>query len=81
MRSHGEPGWPDPDSHGDFRISPEKQHLNGSLMRPADQACRHLLPNGGQLTAAQEQQARGQALKPKPAREVVVAGAGRAGRW
>jgi hypothetical protein len=32
-------------------------------MRPADQACRHLLPNGGQLTAAQEQQAFGQTLK------------------
>jgi hypothetical protein len=63
MRSHGKPGWPDPDSHGDFRISPEKQHLNGSLMRSADQACRHPLPNGGQQTAAQEQQAFGQALK------------------
>ena len=40
MRSHGEPGWPDPNSQGNFLINGRKDHLNGgsqmqSATRPA----------------------------------------------
>jgi hypothetical protein len=63
MRSHGVPGFPDPDSKGNFIIKgPE---IGGSPQQnaSADKACRHLLPNGGQMTAAQQQKALSQALK------------------
>ena len=63
MRSHGVPGFPDPDSKGNFIIKgPE---IGGSAQQnaSADKACRHLLPNGGQMTAAQQQKALSQALK------------------
>ena len=63
MRSHGEPGFPDPTSKGDFIINGKKDHLNGALVQSADKACKHLLPNGGKMTAAQRQQALNQALR------------------
>jgi hypothetical protein len=63
MRSHGVPGFPDPNSHGDFLITPKENLPGGAVMGAADKACRHLLPNGGQMTAAQQQQALASALK------------------
>jgi hypothetical protein len=57
MRSHGEPGFPDPDSHGVFTF-----HGN-PFAGAAYKACRHQLPDGGQATVAQQQKALGQALK------------------
>jgi hypothetical protein len=62
MRSHGVPAWPDPTSQGNFKIS-------GGNMGPAqqkasaDKVCKHLLLNGGQVTAAQTQHFLDQALK------------------
>ena len=54
IRSHGAPNWPDPNSQGQFL----KTKTNAPDFRaPASayRACLHLLPNGGQLTAAQQQ--------------------------
>jgi hypothetical protein len=64
MRSHGVPNFPDPDSQGNFLINGQKANLpGGSVMDSADRACRHLLPNGGRMTVAQQQQALKHALK------------------
>src|SRR5690348_18383002 len=51
MRSHGAPNWPDPNSQGFFL----KTNSNAAAFQaPASayRACVHLLPNGGELTAA-----------------------------
>jgi hypothetical protein len=60
MRSHGQPGFPDPTSQGqlDFHAN-----LHAAPFVRAWNACEHLLPNGGQVTAAQQRQAVSQALK------------------
>jgi hypothetical protein len=63
MRSHGEPGFPDPTSNGNLIIDGKKDHLNGALMQPADKVCRHLLPKSAPLTAARQRQLTSQALK------------------
>ena len=66
IRSHGEPGWPDPNSQGNFVIDGKKDHLTGQSspqMQSANKACQHLLPNGGQETAAQLRKDLSQALK------------------
>ena len=67
MRSHAVPDYPDPNSKGEFLItpgspSPKEPH---SVVRAALQACRHLWPAGGpgSLTPAQQQQIQQQALK------------------
>jgi hypothetical protein len=63
MRSHGEPGWPDPNSQGNFLINGRKDHLNGGpQMQSANKACQHLDPNTP-MTPAQQRQAANQALK------------------
>jgi hypothetical protein len=61
MRSHGLPGWPDPDSQGNFNAAPID--ARSSQYQSASKACRHLLPNGGQETAAELKADLGQALK------------------
>ena len=54
MRSHREPGWPDSSSQGNFTIGPANHVGMGSpRYQSANKACVHLLPNGGQDTAAQ----------------------------
>jgi hypothetical protein len=63
MRSHGVPGFPDPDSKGNFLIKGPELGGSPRQYQAADKACRHLLPNGGQMTAAQQQKALSQALK------------------
>lgn len=69
MRTHGVPDFPDPNSNGNFL---DKQGvLNGvpgidqgsSLYQKANKACLHLLPNGGEHTAAEQQQAVAELLK------------------
>lgn len=62
MRSHGAPNWPDPNSHGQFlktRANRAEFHAPAS----AYNACQHLLPNGGQITAAMQQKITALALK------------------
>jgi len=54
MRAHGAPNWPDPNSQGQFL----KTKTNAAdFQAPAStyEACVHLLPNGGELTTAQQQ--------------------------
>jgi hypothetical protein len=63
MRTHGEPGFPDPQSDGSILINGQKDHLNGALMNSAQKACQHLLPKQPPLTAAQQRRLTAQALK------------------
>jgi hypothetical protein len=63
MRSHGEPGFPDPQPNGALLINGPKDHLNGALMNSANKACQHLLPKQRPMTAAQQRQFLDQALK------------------
>jgi hypothetical protein len=63
MRSHGVPNFPDPGSGGALAIDGNTLHVSHSVMQAAQSACRHLLPNGGQPTAAERQQAISQALR------------------
>jgi len=61
MRSHGEPGFPDPDSKGNFlNLGPVNIHSPQYLS--ASKACGHLLPSY-QVTPAQRQQELSSALK------------------
>ena len=61
MRSHGEPGFPDPDSKGNFlNLGPVKIHSPQYLS--ANKACGHLLPSY-QVTPAQRKQELSSALK------------------
>jgi hypothetical protein len=53
MRSHGVPGWPGPNSQGSFLI--RHVDMGSPVVQAADNACRHLLPNGGRMTAARQQ--------------------------
>jgi hypothetical protein len=58
MRSHGVPNFPDPNSSGAFSKSQVDQLAASSpQFPPAHRACEQLLPNGGQPTQAQVQQA------------------------
>jgi hypothetical protein len=63
MRSHGEPGYPDPASNGGFEIDGQKDHLNGALMTSANKACQHLLPASKPLTGTQQRLLTAEALK------------------
>ena len=54
MRSHGALNWPDPNGQGQFL---KTQANSADFQAPASayKACQHLLPNGGQLTVAEQQ--------------------------
>ena len=53
MRSHGAPNWPDPNSQGQF-LKTKTNSADFEAPASAYKACLHLLPNGGELTAAQQ---------------------------
>jgi hypothetical protein len=63
MRTHGEPGFPDPQPDGNLLINGPKDHLNGALMNSASKACQHLMPKSPPLTASQQQKLTAEALK------------------
>jgi hypothetical protein len=68
MRSHGVLDFPDPDSQGHFNVPGSGQPGVSSAAAKqaalsAQNACRHLLPNGGQVTPAQRQQVLNQMLR------------------
>ncbi|HET7247601.1 MAG TPA: hypothetical protein VFJ07_22510 [Streptosporangiaceae bacterium] len=63
MRTHGEPGFPDPQPNGDLLIDGPKDHLNAALMNSASKACQHLMPLGPPMTAAQQRKVTAEALK------------------
>src|SRR5215471_4429212 len=58
MRAHGMPGFPDPDSNGQFNV--DRQSVS-SQETAANQVCHHLLNVGGQMD--QRQQSLGPLLK------------------
>ncbi len=48
MRSHGVPGFPDPNSSGAFpKVSAQQLGVSSTLFEAAQNHCRYLLPNGG----------------------------------
>jgi hypothetical protein len=69
MRTHGVPNMPDPTSSGQFIT--KAGTLNGvsgvdqssPQYASANKACKHLLPDGGQFTPAEQQQALAKLLK------------------
>jgi hypothetical protein len=64
MRTHGVPDYPDPNSKGVFISTKENRgDFGGPRAASANQACQRLLPNGGQLTRAQQQQLTSQGPK------------------
>ena len=63
MRSHGEPGFPDPQPNGNFLIKGPKDAFSGAQMNSASKACQHLLPKTPPLTAAQQRHLVAQALR------------------
>jgi hypothetical protein len=66
MRAHGVPSFPDPNSQGNFVLGARagaKGPVISPLMARADNACKHLLPHDGVLTAAQLKQATAKALR------------------
>ena len=62
MRSHGVPKFPDPASNGMF-VNNGSFQTDSSQYKSANSTCRHLLPNGGQLSQSQQQQRTSQLLK------------------
>jgi hypothetical protein len=61
MQTHGVPNFPVPNSQG--VASASGLNPNSPSFQAAQKDCNHLLPNGGQPTAAQQAQAQAQALK------------------
>jgi hypothetical protein len=67
VRSNGVPNWPDPESNGTFdksKLTAERLGVSSSRLQSAQNACRHLLPNGGSgPNAAQVQQMKTQGFE------------------
>ena len=68
MRHHGVVNMPDPTSEGDFlstkgKINGQSVDTSSPQYIKADKACSHLLPNGGVMTPAEQQQVLARALK------------------
>jgi hypothetical protein len=71
MRSHGEPGFPDPDSHGGFdkaTVVRAFRQTSKSVVLSASRACGHLMPQGlgpqpPQLSPGEQQQLQADVLK------------------
>jgi hypothetical protein len=61
MRSHGEPGFPDPDSKGNF-LNLGPVNIDSPQYLSANRTCGHLLPSY-QVTPAQRQQELSSALR------------------
>lgn len=64
MRSHGEPGFPDPAASGGFTL--KAATLGSSQTRVAYGSCRHLLPGGGPNLSQLQQEAQQRLLKELP---------------
>lgn len=61
MRSHGVQRYPDPSKSNELpsglpKVSPQQLQVSDAQYQAAQNACAHLLPNGGQLTQSQSQQ-------------------------
>jgi hypothetical protein len=63
MRAHGEPDFPDPDSHGNFKMSISGgMNPNSPTFQTAENDCQSLQPSGN-VSAAQENQQFAKVLK------------------
>jgi hypothetical protein len=57
VRSNGVPNLPDPTGNNAAKIpSAQQLGVSGSVLQAAEQACQHLLPNGGRPPSQAEQQ-------------------------
>jgi hypothetical protein len=65
MRSHGVPGWPDPNSQGLVDLSQVQQIPDTPQLMPAEAACAHLQPSSRyvQVSSAQMQKLAAEGLK------------------
>jgi hypothetical protein len=64
VRTHGQPGFPDPNSQGNFLLRSNHGFRMGSpQFEAANKVCQHLLPGGGAPNPAQIKQAVAQDLK------------------
>jgi hypothetical protein len=64
MRSNGVPTYPDPASGGLIpKKTPQQLGVSSSRFQAAQEACIHLVPNGGRPTSAQVQQYRSVMLR------------------
>jgi hypothetical protein len=63
VRQHGVPNFPDPSSDGAFGINAKTIGVSQSVLQTAQNACVHLMPNGGVKTPAEEKQDVQDALK------------------
>ncbi len=64
VRAHGVPGFPDPNSQGNFLLRSNRGFRMGSpQFESANKTCQHLLPNTGESNAEQVKQAADQDLK------------------
>jgi hypothetical protein len=64
VRAHGVPGFPDPNSQGNFLLRPNNGfHMGSPQFDSANKTCQHLLPTNGESNAEQVKQAATQALK------------------
>jgi hypothetical protein len=71
MRKNGVPNFPDPDSHGNIRITGGRDKSgrafgldpNSSQFKKAQKACRKLQPNGSKPSAQEQAREQQQALK------------------
>jgi hypothetical protein len=65
MRSHGIANFPDPNSSGGIVISNVNNSINQNSPQyiSANKSCENLLPNGGQVSAQQQQKMLSNALK------------------
>jgi hypothetical protein len=67
LRSNGVPNWADPNSSGVFdksKLTPQQLGVNSSQLLSAQNACRHVAPNGGRPpNQAQLQHMKAQALQ------------------
>jgi hypothetical protein len=62
MRAHGEPGFPDPDSQGNFDLTGKNADPGSPQYLSANKACEHLNP-GTPLTAARQREISVKALQ------------------
>jgi hypothetical protein len=63
MRSHGVPGFPDPDAHGTITVTVSRSlDPSSPVFRRAEAECQHLLPAGKAPSSAQQQRMKARAL-------------------
>jgi hypothetical protein len=63
VRTHGVPGFPDPNSQGVFAVAGNFTKSEEAALASAKSSCQSLLPNGGQVPQSTQQQRLSQLLK------------------